>query len=185
MKTEIYPNYSAFLDREDKTINGVTQEFADANPNWAEERGNEGCLDCSGCSGCSRCSRCSDCSDLKNAWPVEAEVTDSKNPLTNIPAIPNIHQKVLDAVTAPGHALKMDNWHSCNTTHCRGGWVVTLAGPAGAALEEATTTEFAAMQIYKASSPIRVSPVRFYETNEVALADIQRCAKEEAELATK
>jgi len=36
------------------------------------------------------------------------------------------------------------------------------------------------MQIYKASSPIRVSPVRFFESNEVAMADIQRCAAEEA-----
>ena len=75
----------------------------------------------------------------------------------------------------------MDVWHTCDTTHCRAGWITTLAGPAGKALEEATSTEFAAMQIYKASSPIRVSPVRFYETNEVAMADILRCAKEEEE----
>jgi hypothetical protein len=74
----------------------------------------------------------------------------------------------------------MDNWHTCDTTHCRGGWVVTLAGEAGKKLEKATTTEFAAMQIYKASSPIRVSPVRFYEKDDVAMADIVRCAREEA-----
>jgi len=73
----------------------------------------------------------------------------------------------------------MGNWHICETTHCRAGWITTLAGEAGKALEEATTTEFAAMQIYKASSAIRVSPVRFYETNEVAMADIRRCAEEE------
>jgi hypothetical protein len=102
--------------------------------------------------------------------------------MANIPVIPNIHQALLAAVTEPSHALKMDNWHSCRTTHCRGGWVITLAGEDGKKLEEATTTEFAAMQIYRASSPIRVSPVRFYETNEVAMADIERCAKEEAAL---
>ena len=67
-------------------------------------------------------------------------------------------------------------------THCRGGWIVTLAGEKGKALEDMTTTEFAAMQIYKASSPIRVSPVQFYETNEVAMADIKRCAEEEKNL---
>jgi len=39
------------------------------------------------------------------------------------------------------------------------------------------------MQIYKASSPIRVSPVRFFETNELAMADIKRCAEEEAKAA--
>lgn len=61
-----------------------------------------------------------------------------------------------------------------------GGWVVKLAGADGAKLEAATTTEFAAMMIYKASSDIRVSPVRFYETNDVAMADIERCAEEEA-----
>ena len=38
------------------------------------------------------------------------------------------------------------------------------------------------MQIYAKSSPIKVSPVRFYESNEVALADMKRCAEEEAKL---
>lgn len=54
-----------------------------------------------------------------------------------------------------------------------------LAGKSGKALEELTSTEFAAMQIYKASSPIKVSPVRFYETNEIAMKDIVNCAEEE------
>lgn len=76
----------------------------------------------------------------------------------------------------------MSEWHICDTTHCRAGWVVHLAGAAGYDLEERTSTLFAAMQIYKASSPIRVSPVRFYESNEVALADMKRCADEEAKL---
>jgi len=73
----------------------------------------------------------------------------------------------------------MGNWHSCETTHCRAGWVVHQAGPEGKALEAKTNTEFAAMMIYKHSSPIKVSPVRFYESNEVAMADIIRCAEEE------
>jgi len=74
----------------------------------------------------------------------------------------------------------MKTWHTCGTTHCRAGWVVVLAGEDGAAMEKRTSTEFAAMQIYKASSPIRVFPVRFYETNAKALADMKRCAEEEA-----
>jgi hypothetical protein len=106
-------------------------------------------------------------------------VTD--NPLANIPVIPEIHQKVLDAVSREG-ALKMDGWHHCATTHCRGGWVIALAGEAGRKLEEVTHSEFAAMMIYKASSPIRVSPVRFYESDEKAMEDIKRCAAEEAAL---
>jgi hypothetical protein len=87
----------------------------------------------------------------------------------------------LDAVKATPNSLEMETWHTCETTHCRGGWVVTLAGEAGKKLEDLTSTQFAAMQIYKASSPIRVSPARFYETNAVAMADIERCAAEEAE----
>jgi hypothetical protein len=73
----------------------------------------------------------------------------------------------------------MSGWHTCKTTHCRAGWVVFLSGEKGKALENATSTLFAAMQICKASSAIKVSPVRFFETNEAAMADIQRCAEEE------
>ena len=76
----------------------------------------------------------------------------------------------------------MGDWHTCSTTHCRAGWVVHLAGEAGKELEKKTSTLFAAMQIYKASSPIRVSPTRFFETNEAAMKDMQRCAEEEAKL---
>ncbi len=102
---------------------------------------------------------------------------DSENPLANIPIIKNIHQRLLEAVSVPDHALSMKNWHVCETTHCRAGWITTIAGESGKKLEALTTTEFAAMQIYKASSPIRVSPVRFYETDAVAMADIKRCAE--------
>ena len=73
----------------------------------------------------------------------------------------------------------MSTWHkSCGTVHCRAGWVVTLAGKPGKALEDKTSTLFAAMQIYKASGYL-ISPVRFFETNEVALADMKRLAEEE------
>jgi hypothetical protein len=99
-----------------------------------------------------------------------------------IPIVPNIHTRLREAVTAEGHKLNMGNWHTCETTHCRAGWVVTLAGEAGKKLEEQTSTEFAAKAIYHASSQIHVSPVRFFESNEVAMADIVRCADEEAAL---
>ena len=79
----------------------------------------------------------------------------------------------------------MDTWHTCDTTHCRAGWVEVLGGKEGTELAEKTSTLFAAMQIYKASSPIRVSPVHFFETNEKAMEDIKRCAEEEAALANQ
>jgi hypothetical protein len=101
--------------------------------------------------------------------------------LPEVPVLQNIHQLVLDAAAKP-YALNMRLWHTCDTTHCRAGWVVHLAGPAGYALEEATSTEFAAKQIYKKSSPIHVSPNMFYVDNETSLADMQLCADEEKKL---
>ncbi len=71
----------------------------------------------------------------------------------------------------------MDTWHTCEKTHCRGGWVVTLAGPAGKELESFYNTELAAMLIYDASAPgFKINPARFYDTNTDALADMKRLA---------
>ena len=95
------------------------------------------------------------------------------------PIIENIHQKVFEAASQP-KALDMTDWHTCDTMHCRAGWVVHLAGEAGAKLERQTSTLFAAMQIYKVSSKVEVSPVRFYEDNATALEDMKKCAELEA-----
>ena len=70
----------------------------------------------------------------------------------------------------------MGKWHTCGTTHCRAGWVVTLAGKAGAALEKAHNTELAAMLIYKASGA-PINPARFYDTEDAALADMKARAE--------
>ncbi len=131
MKTKIFYSYVAFLNREDKTTNGVSKEFAEQNPEFEKQNEtNEGCWNCSDCSGCSRCSDCSDCSDLT----LEKDKKEERE--------------------EPG----LD----------------------GRKLERRTSTLFAAQQIYNASSPIQVKPPRFYERNEVALADMERCAAEEA-----
>jgi len=75
----------------------------------------------------------------------------------------------------------MTDWHTCEKTHCRAGWVVTLAGEAGKALESFFDTTVAAMKIYDASSCIEtISPVKFFDTNEDALADMKRLADLEA-----
>ena len=78
----------------------------------------------------------------------------------------------------------MENWHTCETTHCRAGWVVTLAGEAGKALESFHSTELAAMLIYRESSPHRVNPGRFYDSNEDAMADMKRMAELESSQST-
>jgi hypothetical protein len=97
----------------------------------------------------------------------------------NYPKIDNIHQKIYEAASAP-KALDMTDWHTCDTTHCRAGWVVFLAGEAGKKLEAHTSTLFAALQIYNVSSPIEVSPVKFFEDNATALEDMKKCADLEA-----
>ena len=84
--------------------------------------------------------------------------------MPEIPIIKNIHQSVFEAASATGCALDMGSWHSCETTHCRAGWVIHLAGEAGYALEEATDTPFAALMIYKKSSEIPVKNLFFILT---------------------
>ena len=72
----------------------------------------------------------------------------------------------------------MGAWHSCETTHCRAGWVVHLAGEAGAALEKRFGTLLAAMKIYDASDPdYRINPCRFFDDNISALADMKALAE--------
>jgi len=142
-----------------------------------------GCTDCARCSRCTDCARCAGCSRCTDQFDqfdqYEVTANSPRSGAFAVPVLPGIHQTVLQAVERP-EALNMENWHSCDTTHCRGGWVVHLAGEAGAKLEKETSTLFAAMQIYKASSPIRVSPGRFFDSNDEAMADIRRCAEEEA-----
>jgi hypothetical protein len=96
-----------------------------------------------------------------------------------VPVIDHIHQAVYAAASRPD-ALKMTNWHTCSNTHCWAGWVVTLAGDAGKRHEQFFDTPLAAMKILDASSPVRVSPVRFFESNDEALRHMKVLADQEA-----
>ncbi len=110
---------------------------------------------------------------------IKDEKSNGKIGFPVVPIIENIHKKVIEAASGEG-ALDMSDWHTCETTHCRAGWVVALAGEQGKILEDRTSTLFAAMMIYKDSSPkIKVSPTSFYGENKQALADMERCANEE------
>lgn len=99
----------------------------------------------------------------------------------NVPLVQNIHQSVFNAASAET-ALDMNNCHVCETTHCRAGWVVHLAGKAGYELEKLTSTVFAAMAIYNKSSDIKVPLHMFYVDNDESLADMKRCAELELDL---
>ena len=141
----------------------------------------DGCSNCSDCSLCSDCSDCSDCSNIAYLCDKQALKGDPSSDFSGPPAIPaieNIDAQIFAAAEQPG-ALRMDKWHTCGTTHCRAGWAVHLAGEAGYALERFHNTALAAQLIYRASgSPI--SPVRFFNSNEAALADMRKRASEHA-----
>jgi len=84
------------------------------------------------------------------------------------------------------NALNMDSWHTCETTHCRAGWVIHLAGKQGYELEKLIGTPLAASKIYKNSSEIPVHwALRFFEDNETALSDMKRCAELEKKINNK
>ena len=74
----------------------------------------------------------------------------------------------------------MSGWHICDTTHCRAGWVVHLAGKKGYELEKETTCEFAAKMIYKKSSDIKVSLDKFFISKKESIKDIIKCAELES-----
>ena len=98
-----------------------------------------------------------------------------------VPIVEDLDAKILEALETGG-TLEMGTWHGdevCGTTHCRGGFAVHLA-PGGYEFERTVCggdTERAARMIYRASTGR--APF-FYDTNEGALADIKRCAAEDA-----
>lgn len=95
-----------------------------------------------------------------------------------IPVIPDIHKAVY-AAASQIDALDMSNWHTCNTTHCRAGWVVTLSGEAGKELERRlNNTGTAAALIYQASDPTLERIPSWHVSNDQALDDMKRLAEQ-------
>ena len=124
--------------------------------------------------------------NLSNANLIGAYLSNadlSTADLSGVPKIENIHQAVFAAASRDG-ALNMGAWHQdgnvCGTTHCRAGWVVSLAGPGGHALEWAMGTPAAAAIIYIASDPTLERIPDFYCSNEAALTDMKQLAELEA-----
>ena len=99
--------------------------------------------------------------------------------LSHAPIIENIHQNVFAAASQDG-AFDMSDWHTCETTHCRAGWAITLAGDAGKALEDKIGPAAAAAAIYIASDPKLERIPDFHCSNETAMADMKRLAELEA-----
>jgi hypothetical protein len=90
------------------------------------------------------------------------------------PVVPRLDSQILERIESGQGKLDMDTWHTCETTHCRAGWAVVLAGDAGHKLEEKIGTAAAGALIYHRSTG-RVP--NFFANNEDALADIVACAR--------
>lgn len=144
----------------------------------------ESCAFCSHCSGCVDSVRCVDCLDsveccdcsqsvdLRRCANVFRAVGLRDRGVPPVPVVPDIHRALFAAVSAPG-ALITDFWH-CGTSHCRGGWAVTLAGKAGEDLERATTPLYAALRIYRESDPGSLATVpasAFFEPRMAVMMD--------------
>ena len=110
---------------------------------------------------------------LDGAWFSLAKLKGAKLPY-DAPVVPNIHKKLAPVVNKD--SFDMGEWH-CETTHCRAGWVVTLAGKPGRDLEEKIGTDAAAALIYMASDPELEQIPNWYADNDDALADIQAMAE--------
>ena len=96
---------------------------------------------------------------------------------SKIPVIPNIDAVILAKIESKDCSLNMHTYHACATIHCRAGWAIHLAGDEGYALEKENGSFLAGMLIYEASRPGVKAP-NFFATNEVALADLRKCAAE-------
>lgn len=137
------------------------------------------CTDCSHCSDCFSCCGCTDCTGCTGCIACRSsDGNDNESQPLPVPIVPDLHRRVAEAVGRVGDALDMAYWHTCDTIHCRAGWVIHLAGDEGAALESQFGPVLAAMKIYDASCPgYKINPARFYEDDEAAMNDIRKCAE--------
>ena len=116
---------------------------------------------------------------LAGAKNYDASALESE-PL-DIPIIKSIHNTLLAAVKTVGCSLKMDTWHTCETSHCIGGWICFLAGVKGKALENRLDTPMAARRIYYASDPGCRVPHLYQMDDAKAMKQLEENAAKETE----
>ena len=105
--------------------------------------------------------------DLSGADLRGANLRDADLPY--IPIVEQLDAKILAAIEAGG-ILEMETWHTCETTHCRYGWAITLAGEAGRVLEGQLGPLTAGALIYWKSAG-HIPP--YTGDNDAVLADIR------------
>jgi hypothetical protein len=108
-------------------------------------------------------------------YEVYLSLTDTLMPvIEGVPVVPDLPRRVLEAVNE-GENLDMSDWHTCDTTHCRAGWHIHLAGDAGYKFARRHSSDIAGSLIYAASCPGRPIP-DFFCTNAEAMASIKEDA---------
>jgi hypothetical protein len=125
-----------------------------------------------------------DGADLSDAVLSDADVRGADLRGSQYIRVPQLHQKILAAIDGGG-SIEMGDWHTCETTHCRAGWAIHLAGNIGRYLESQYGPAMAGALITQASCPWLEKVPDFYANNEDALADIKACAEREIAEETK
>jgi uncharacterized protein YjbI with pentapeptide repeats len=124
-------------------------------------------------------------SDLSGSDLRDSDLSGSNLRGSNLPPAPmveRLHGKILEAIETGAGQLEMRDWHTCETTHCRAGWAIHLAGAPGYALEKQVGPSVAGALIHIASCPWMERVPDFTASNFDALDDIKRCAEREAAL---
>ena len=104
--------------------------------------------------------------DLSGAYLSDA---DGSNPANfGFTPDPELPRKVAEAALASCDALDMAAWQTCQTTHCLAGWAIHLSGPAGYALEAATSPSVAGAMLMPSASHL------FHSDNETARAWLEK-----------
>jgi len=91
--------------------------------------------------------------------------------IADIEPLPELDANILTAIEG-GNTLEMDIFHTCETTHCRAGFAITLH-PRGRELEEEFGSRLVGGAIYLVSTG---TIPNFFATNEDALASIRKGA---------
>ena len=100
--------------------------------------------------------------DLRDAYLNDADLRGANGLIIASDAADRLKAVAINALSADD-ALEMDDWHTCNTTHCIAGWAIYLAGEPGRLLEESHGSAIAGLMLLGAEAHSH-----FYDSNEDA-----------------
>jgi Pentapeptide repeats (8 copies) len=99
---------------------------------------------------------------LRDAYLNDADLYGANGLIIASDAADRLKAVAINALSADD-ALEMDDWHTCNTTHCIAGWAIYLAGEPGRLLEESHGSAIAGLMLLGAEAHSH-----FYDSNEDA-----------------